>query len=205
MGKIGFNSASVGVCQNAIRARPTDSSKLPYHVACRVALNSTSVSEAISAIQVLGSTASTQHLLLADSISGPVSCEWSPRGDAFIKPDEDGLVCHTNHLIANKCVDEPPWLAGSPVRLSQMRKLTAALAKEEGAVDGDLLRKRVFNDTYNAPQAICCQEDPARPAETRSSTLMCIVMKFVKGSEPSAEVVWGQPGSGRESGVIQLP
>lgn len=193
------------MCQNAIRARPTDSSKLPYHVACRVALNSTSLPEAIASIQALGSTASTQHLLLADSTSGPVSCELSPRGDAFIKPDENGVVCHTNHLIANKYVDEPPWLAGSPVRLEQMRKLTTALVEQGEAVSGDLLRRRVFSDTYNAPQAICCHEDPKRPVETRSSTLMCIVMKFVNGCEPSAEVVWGQPGTGREGGVIKLP
>ncbi|KAJ7839143.1 hypothetical protein B0H14DRAFT_2787860 [Mycena olivaceomarginata] len=36
VGKIGFNSASVGVCLNAIRAHPTDASKLPIHVALRL-------------------------------------------------------------------------------------------------------------------------------------------------------------------------
>ncbi|OAA60206.1 Peptidase C45 [Niveomyces insectorum RCEF 264] len=205
VGKIGFNSASVGVCQNAIRARPTDPSRLPYHVACRIALNSTSVAAAVKAIQDMGGIASTQHLLMADRKSGPLSCEMSPRGDAFIKPDPlDGIVCHTNHLLANKFVDEPPWLAGSPVRLQRIQKLTAQLAREGGFITGDVLRARIFSDTFNAPQAICCQGDPDWPIETRSQTLMCIVMFLGSGTTPRAEIVWGQPGSGSESEVIHF-
>jgi isopenicillin-N N-acyltransferase-like protein len=204
VGKIGFNSASVGVCMNAIRAHPTNSSKLPFHVATRVCMNSTSVEEAIATLKSLGSLASTQHILLAD-VNGPISCELSPNEDAYIKPDEQGIVCHTNHLIENKSVHEPPWLKGSPIRLDQCRKLTHELANGGKPVTASVLRSKVFSDTFNAPQAICCQEDPSRPYETRSSTLVCIAMKFAKGKDPSAELVWGQPGSGLEGDVLYLP
>lgn len=63
----------------------------------------------------------------------------------------------------------------------------------------------MFSDTFNKPQAICCQEDPSRPIETRSSTLFNIVMKFEVGKEPCAEVVWGRPGSGEEGPVLKMP
>ncbi|EXJ80753.1 isopenicillin-N N-acyltransferase [Capronia epimyces CBS 606.96] len=240
VGKIGFNSASVGVCMNAIRAKPTDSSKLPFHVAVRLCLNATSAAAAIAQLQALGGIASTQHILIADP-TGPVSMELSPLGNVYIRPkgntgkdntgndnttkddtgkddtgkeddDEDdfGIVCHTNHLISNRFVTEYPWLTGSPVRLARMRMLSAKLAHDvlkagpKHEVTGDMLRREVFSDTFNAPQAICCQEDPARPVETRSSTLFCFIMRLRPGRKPEAEVVWGRPGSGEEGPVINL-
>ncbi|KAK5942494.1 hypothetical protein PMZ80_005059 [Knufia obscura] len=205
VGKIGFNSASVATCMNAIRAKPVDSSKIPVHIALRVCLESTSKKEAIDRIKSLGGIASAQHILLADT-EGPVSLELTPKGDTHILPDEDGIVCHTNHLIENRDVHEPPWLSGSPIRLDRIRKLMKQVATTEKYVDGDILRRRVFSDTYNAPQAICCQEDPSRPIASRSSTLFCIVMKLGACNDlPQAEVVWGQPGSGREGDVLHMP
>jgi isopenicillin-N N-acyltransferase like protein len=151
----------------------------------------------------LGGVASAQHILIADA-EGPTAWEVSPRGDVSIQPGSDGLVCHTNHMIENKFMHEPPWLSGSPIRLERIRELSGVLAKEGKTVNGDVLRTRVFSDTYNAPQAICCQEDPSRPIETRSSTLFNIVMQLGV-AHPSAEVVWGQPGSGKEGEVLRMP
>ncbi|RDW75317.1 AAT-domain-containing protein [Coleophoma cylindrospora] len=204
VGKIGFNSASVGTNLNAIRAKPTDSSKLPIHVILRVCLESASVSAAISKIEDLGGIASSAHILIADP-TGPRSLELSPKGNVYIDPNSNGIVCHTNHFIQNRYVNEPPWLAGSPIRLERAQKLTGDLATGPKAVTGDALRKHVFSDLFNAPQAICCQEDPTRPVETRSSTLFCIVMKFQQGHDPAGEVVWGRPGSGEEGEVLTMP
>jgi isopenicillin-N N-acyltransferase like protein len=203
VGKIGFNSAGVGVCLNAIRAKPVDSSKLPVHVALRVCLDSRTKEEAFSRVTDLGGVASAQHILIADA-QGPISWEVSPKGDVQIQPDEDGLVCHTNHMIQNKFMNEPPWLSGSPVRLQRIRELSKKLEQSEQRWSGQSLRDRVFSDTYNAPQAICCQEDPSRPIETRSSTLFNIIMKFGP-DHPAAEVVWGRPASGEEGEVISMP
>ncbi|KAK4944584.1 hypothetical protein LTR10_016018 [Elasticomyces elasticus] len=204
VGKIGFNSAAVGVCLNAIRARPVLSTKLPIHIALRVCLESTSVDGAVRRLQSLGGVASSQHILIADQHKA-LGMELSPLGDVYL-PEERGIVTHSNHFIKNGYVDEPPWLAGSPVRLQRIRQLTAKLMDEGvsgSMVQGSLLRERVFSDTFNAPQAICCQEDPSRPIETRSSTLFNIIMSL--NEKPSAEVVWGKPGSGEEGEVLTLP
>lgn len=204
IGKIGFNSASVGVCFNAIRAKPTDSSKLPIHVALRVLLESTSKSEGIAKLDSLGSTASAVHILVADP-TGPTSLELSPVGDCTIQPDEDGLIFHSNHFIVNRFVDEPLWLKGSPVRLDRIGKLTRELAEGGRDVSADVLRKSVFSDTFNAPESICYQEDPANSLVMRTATLVNFVMDLSAGRGPSAEVVWGQPGSGTEGSPIQVP
>jgi len=69
---------------------------------------------------------------------------------------------------------------------------------------GRLLRDRIFSDMMNAPGSICAQEVSSRHISTRSSTLFNIVMQLDRQS-PHAEVVWGQPGSGKEGDVIHLP
>jgi isopenicillin-N N-acyltransferase-like protein len=167
-------------------------------------LNSVSAAAAISALEALGGVASSQHILIADN-EGPIGFEVSPNGNVHLKPDSNGIVYHTNHFIENRLVDERPWLAGSPIRLERLKTLTSELVSSKEAPKGEVLRRKVFSDTYNAPQAICCKEDPTRPLATRSSTLFCIVMNFAKGTKPSAELVWGQPGSGEEGEVLSMP
>ncbi|KAJ7208689.1 acyl-coenzyme A:6-aminopenicillanic acid acyl-transferase-domain-containing protein [Mycena pura] len=210
VGKIGFNSASVGVCLNAIRAHPTDSSKLPIHVALRLCLESTSTQNAIDRITSLGGVASSQHILIADQ-SGAVAMELSPLGDTYIPCNKHGYIAHTNHFIANKCgVIEPHWPGvGSHERLARIDELMNGLKCEVGVGEehekiGDTLRQRVFSDTFNSPASICCMENPIKPIETRSRTLFCIVMTFSPGAAPSAEVVWGNDLAGPISEVHSL-
>ncbi|KAG4030452.1 hypothetical protein MFRU_012g01860 [Monilinia fructicola] len=208
VGKIGFNSAGVGVCLNAIRARPTDTSKLPIHVALRICLESSSVEDAIAILEELGGVASSQHILIADS-EGPLAMELSPLGNCFLGPGNDGFVAHTNHFIQNKLVIEPSWLKGSPVRLERANKLASELVSDvrngleiEDKV-GRVLRERIFSDTFNSPQAICCQEDPDRPLQTRNSTLFNITM-ILEAEDSSAEVVFGKPGM-TEGEILRMP
>ncbi|KAJ7309410.1 acyl-coenzyme A:6-aminopenicillanic acid acyl-transferase-domain-containing protein [Mycena albidolilacea] len=213
VGKIGFNSASVGVCLNAIRAHPTDASKLPIHVALRLCLESTSTQNAIDRINSLGGVASSQHILIADQ-SGPLAMELSPLGNAYIPPNNHGYVTHTNHFIANKSgVIEPHWPGvGSHERLERINELMNGLEGEVGVGDGDAefrktLRQRIFSDTFNSPASICCTENPVKPLETRSRTLFCIVMKFSSVAAPSAEVVWGNDLAGPvpQTHILEMP
>ncbi|RPD57838.1 AAT-domain-containing protein [Lentinus tigrinus ALCF2SS1-7] len=207
VGKIGFNSQSVGVCLNAIRARPISTSLLPIHLLLRIALESDSVDSAIATFEKLGGAASSQHILIADA-NGGRGLELSPRGGVYLREDSNGIVTHTNHFLENMLMDEPPWLSGSPIRLERAKTICEELIGELGLarlgeVDAKLLRARFFSDTFNSPQAICCSPDPNRDA--RIQTLFNIVMSFAPEREPSAEVVFGKPGSGEESSVYRMP
>lgn len=204
VGKIGFNERGVGVCLNAIRAKPTLDSKIPIHVALRLCLEAGGKEEAVETLERLGGIASSAHILIAD-VNEPLGLELSPLGNAYLKPDANGIVCHTNHFVENKLVEEPPWLSGSPLRLKRVQELTKELAAGGEVITAEILRKRVFSDGKGKPQAICCEEDEERPVETRSSTLFCVVMRFVRGERPSAEVVWERPGSGEEGSVLRMP
>lgn len=182
------------------------SSKLPVHLALRLCLDSSSVDDAVRTLESLGGVASAQHILVADSTKA-LGLELSPVGNKYIPEDASGIIGHTNHFIENRYVDEPPWLSGSPIRLQRLRELTQRLIAE--GVEGDaitpaLLRERVFSDGFNAPQAICCQEDESRHISVRSSTLFNIVINLDPGNL-GAEVVFGRVGSGEESHVLQVP
>ncbi|OGM43390.1 putative acyl-CoA:6-aminopenicillanic-acid-acyltransferase [Aspergillus bombycis] len=206
IGKIGFNSAGVGTCLNAIKARPCITSKVPIHVALRLCLESTSVENALQTLSSLGGVASSQHILIADSTTS-LGLELSPLGDLHLKEDENGVITHTNHFIENKNVTEPSWIKGSPARLERAQQLVRELVNN--GIQGDsitpsLLREQVFSDTCNAPQSICSQEDPSSHPTRRTSTLFNIVMNLDK-QDLGAEVVVGQPGSGKESPVIKMP
>ncbi|TFY58625.1 hypothetical protein EVJ58_g6307 [Rhodofomes roseus] len=210
VGKIGFNSSSVGVCLNAIRARPISTDLLPIHLLLRTALECDSLDAAIATFETLGGAASSQHILIADA-HGARGLELSPRGGAYLREDADGLIVHTNHFLQNRLVDEPPWLSGSPFRLEKARALCGEIVKEVGpvplgdAVNAALLRRRVFANTENSPQAICCSPDPARGPLAKIETLFNIIMTFEDGKQPRAEVVFGRPGSGAETRVYNMP
>ena len=65
IGKIGMNSAGVGVCFNAIRAKGLTSTRMPVHLGLRTVLESTSAAEAIGKLEEVG-MASAAHMLIAD-------------------------------------------------------------------------------------------------------------------------------------------
>lgn len=207
VGKIGFNSASVGVCLNAIRAKPVDENLLPVHVILRLLLEQRCLTDALDLVSTLGGCASSQHILIASPF-GSRGLELSPLGTVHLTEDSLGLLVHTNHFLENHLVDEPPWLAGSPVRLDRAKTLCAALVQEYGKeqvrekMRPALLRQRVFADTFNSPEAICCAPDPCR--EESVETLFNIVMVFEEGRAPCAEVTFGKPTKS-DARVYHLP
>ncbi|KAF5387560.1 hypothetical protein D9757_006573 [Collybiopsis confluens] len=207
VGKIGFNSSSIGVCLNAIRAHPMDVTNVPIHVALRICLESTSSLEAIGKITELGGVASAQHILIADP-SGPSSLELSPLGDIVIQPHNPaikGFIAHTNHFVQNRFVQPKPWLPDSPVRLERVNELALDLVNTSSAITNDLLRARIFSDTSHPPGSICRSEDMSKPETTRSSTLFCIIMRLSLNAEPWAEIVWGKPSSEGTAEVWRMP
>lgn len=143
--------------------------------------------------------------------------EVSPLGSVYLEPDEHGVLVHTNHFLQNKFVDEPPWLEGSPVRLSRVRELCGALRTKTGGkfaskgeedarggafVTTEVLRSRIFADKFGAPQSICCY---APMGDRVMATLFNIIMVFQEGQAPYAEVVLGRPGQDNQSAVMRLP
>lgn len=172
IGKIGLNSAGVGCCLNAIRARGLDSSRLPVHFALRTILESRSRADALATLRKLGGVAGSAHILVADP-TGSVGLEFAGGKERIgeIGPNARGRVVHTNHLVLeHPGVEEPGWLPDSGERLARITKLT----------DGEVLAGKwdikkvvqLFKDEEGFPFSI----NRLKVKEGESQTLFTIVM-----------------------------
>lgn len=171
------------------------------------------MSQAIAKFEKLGGPASSQHILIADASSSDMSAralELTPRGSVYMRPDEQGILVHTNHFLLNRFVEDPPWLSGSPIRLQRATELTHQLLLETVAETPIVttiqqLRKHVFSDKFNSPQAICCSADFATGKEDDMGTLFNIIMILEPGKKPRAEVLFGKPGPDNHRPILNMP
>lgn len=188
IGKIGFNSAGVGVCLNAIRAKGMDLTRLPCHLGLRMVLESTSREDAIRKLERYG-IASSCHMLVADP-SGATGLEWSSIDLQKLPMDADRRVYHTNHyLLEHPGVVDTLWLPDSIDREKRIKQLCTALANAPPTVESI---QRLFTDENNYPAAIC----RAQEGNSTAASLFNIIMEL-KGK--AARVTLGRPTEPEES------
>jgi isopenicillin-N N-acyltransferase like protein len=191
IGKIGLNSAGVGVCLNAIRVKGMDNTRIPCHLGLRMVLESTSREEAVQKLEKYG-VASSCHMLVADPTGG-IGLEWSSVELAKIQMNASNQVFHSNHYIAKHVgVEDTNWLGDSTFRVSRIEELCKPLGTHP---TGESLFNEVFRDETNYPGAICrSQVEPSG-----SATLFNIIMHL---KEKKATVSLGRPVAVDE--VVQL-
>lgn len=103
IGKIGCNSAGIGVCLNAIVASEWEA-KIPIHLGLRSILESESIEDAISRVNN-NQMASSAHFLISSKTGQISSMEVSPVYTKRIFPS-DGILTHTNHICSPKMKDK---------------------------------------------------------------------------------------------------
>ncbi|KAK5116714.1 hypothetical protein LTR62_007388 [Meristemomyces frigidus] len=190
IGKIGLNSAGVGVCLNAIKVKGMDPTRVPCHLGLRMVLESNSREAAIERLEKYG-VASSCHYLIADA-SGGTGLEWSSIELAKIPMDEKRQVFHSNHFLTkHPGVVDTVWLADSSFRVSRIEELCKDLGSSPSAEEIFGL----FKDERNYPGAIC----RAQVGEVTSASLFNIVMDLVKRR---ATVTMGRPVEPEE--VVEL-
>ncbi|KXJ90001.1 acyl-coenzyme A:6-aminopenicillanic acid acyl-transferase-domain-containing protein [Microdochium bolleyi] len=215
IGKIGFNSSGVGVCQNAIRARGVDvaSGRLPVHLAMRRVLESRTRAEAVEQLGWTG-VAGSVYLLVGDGWGGRTAAAAGEDAVSGVECTSIGikelkatpldpnspegarlkLVAHTNHLLLEHAgVDEPPWLEDSKVRLLRIWKLASGRDTGDGllrraAADLEEPLLEMLKDEADYPVSINRHE----VGESTFETLFSIVMNLV---EKRAVVTFGRPSA----------
>jgi isopenicillin-N N-acyltransferase-like protein len=191
IGKIGFNSMGVGTLLNAIKVHGVDATRLPVHFGLRMALESTSVQEAVNKLESYGMAASA-HILLADP-STSLGLEFTKSTFAHCVPDYAGRVIHANHLLLEHLGEtDTVWLKDS---LTRVRTMAENVGKVEKAGWAEF--SALFEDEQNAPGAICRTETK----ETGSATLFNIVMDL---KAKKAIVRLGRPSEVEETLELKL-
>lgn len=177
VGKIGCNSDGVGVTLNAIRTSTIDNTRLPVHIAIRMAAESGSVAEAVTKLESIG-TAYSSHICIADPTTA-VGLEVNPRKFGKVLPDARGQICHTNHNLEARLPDEDPlgYLKDTFDRydrlhhLSHTNKASASFASI----------REILSDEVGAPGSIsrftCLEDPPHLQAETLFSIIMDLTHK----------------------------
>ncbi|KIV84372.1 hypothetical protein PV11_00157 [Exophiala sideris] len=180
IGKIGLNSAGVGVTLNAISAPGVAYNKLPVHLALRTVLNSTSREEATNALRKTG-VAAAGHITIADAATGAVGFECTASDIVEMPMDQNGTCTHSNHLVKQHKVQENGILTDSPFRLDRIQELIRGTEKPTLQNLTEMLK-----DEKNYPAAIC------RAVGEKSSiqSLFSIVMDLKHGV---ARVKIGRP------------
>jgi isopenicillin-N N-acyltransferase-like protein len=192
IGKIGFNSAGVGTLFNAIRVHGADSTRLPAHFGLRMALESTSVADAVQRLEGCG-MASSAHILLGDP-STSLGLEFTKSTFAHCEPDAGGRVVHANHLLKKHPGEtDTVWLKDSLTRVPTMTSNAGSLDTEPSWESVS----KLFEDEQNSPGSICRTETK----ETGSATLFNIVMDL---KSKKAIVRLGRPTEVEETVELQL-
>jgi len=188
IGKIGLNSAGVGVCLNAIRIKGADFSRTPVHLCLRLILESTSVAAAVAAVEQYG-CASSAHMLIADP-NGSVGLEVTHKTVIKLPMDGKGRVFHSNHLL-----QKPTWVNDdglvsndSKERVIRVRQLANKLG--EFPDEDDV--KSVFKDEEGYPGSI----NRACAGFSEGATLFNIVMDLTL---KTASVIKGRPTEPEEA------
>ncbi|KAK1818359.1 hypothetical protein LTR12_007273 [Friedmanniomyces endolithicus] len=190
IGKIGLNSAGVGVCLNAIKVKGMDPTRIPCHLGLRMVLESESRDEAVRQLEKYG-VASSCHMLVADG-SGSIGLEWSAVELQKVKMNGREQVFHSNHYLAEHVrVEDSRWLEDSTFRVTRIEKLCEDF--KDPPTTETLFE--LFKDEENYPGAIC----RAQMGTSGSASLFNIIMDL---QHRTAAVTLGRPVAPEE--VVQL-
>jgi isopenicillin-N N-acyltransferase-like protein len=191
VGKLGFNSAGLGVCLNAIVTDRLDRAGTPLHTVLRGILDSRTLADAIQAV-TRGRIACAANFLVAQDGAGAVDIEATP-GDVDILLPERDVLSHTNHLQSLRLVQVRD-LGGEAFpdtypRLARVRRL---LEERWGSLDAGEARD-ILRDHSGAPDAICRHLDEiVDPEGKRLHSVFSLVMDLERRT---LEVTNGPPCS----------
>ncbi len=176
-GKIGFNSAGVGLAINGLLSTADDWSRLngskPFHVRCHEVLRQSSLDAAASA--VIDSRRACSANFVVGALPGRVvDIEAAPETACSFGP-ERGFVAHTNHFLdpTHLGVEEPlsERRPHTYTRLARMRDLMDA---RRPLSVGDL--QACLRDHDNYPDSVCRHVHPDDPPEEACITVVSVVM-----------------------------
>ena len=157
IGKIGCNSAGLGVCLNALSVDAAPSG-VPLHIALRGILDSQNLNDAVRAAvrEKLGCCA---NFLIAHRDGEALDVEVA-NDDFDVLYPRDGILVHTNHFTSLRLPRAPYHdtlkrsMPNSFHRLGRLDKLVRAVEGPIGVQD----LKTAFADHAGAPFAICRHE-----------------------------------------------
>jgi isopenicillin-N N-acyltransferase-like protein len=188
VGKIGMNSAGLGVCLNFL-SHADRGQGVPVHVMLRQMLNCASLGEAIrEAYRVPRGGAA--NILLAHAEGEIVDLELTA-ANADFHYASDGWLVHANHFESVRLRGSDIGVTTSMSTLARAararRLLSAAAARSSASLE--TFRNTLTDHAYGA-YAICRHADPTEPPLQQTATRASVIMDL---TEQTMHVAAGQP------------
>ncbi len=186
VGKIGFNSAGVGVVTNFLR-HDHRRVGVPFHLILREAINAPRLGLAVAAVY-RDTRADSGNYLLAHADGEAIDFEAVPSDVGFLYP-QDGLLVHTNHFVTPRLQAGDVGIVSSDHTLLRYGRATRLLRAQTGQITAETL-KSIFRDHFNHPKSICRHPDPGQPEIERNATLASVIVDLTVGE---MHVTAGEP------------
>ncbi len=178
IGKVGFNSAGVAVCLNAMSADKKPEG-LPLHIALRGILNSTLLSDAILAA-AREKLACCAFFMVGHKEGEVIGIEVGPDDFDVLYP-ANGAIAHANHFTSPRLSNFRDTMKlkfpDSFMRHGRANKLLNSIEGKIGVED----LKRVFSDHTGYPDSLCRHEDLRDPEGMRMGEVFSMIINLSKG------------------------
>ncbi|WP_232697513.1 C45 family autoproteolytic acyltransferase/hydolase [Brevibacillus daliensis] len=190
VGKIGMNSAGIGVCLNFLGTTERVIG-VPIHIVLRGILNSNTLPQAVGQVARLQRGTSANYLI-AHREGEVLDVESTPTNYDILYPN-DGWLVHANHFIGPRTItiQDTARILSPDTHLRQGRA-SKQLARYGNTIDTDAF-KQIFRDHGGSPDGICRHGETLAPDLGRpliSSTVFSIIMNLSQGT---FELAAGQP------------
>jgi isopenicillin-N N-acyltransferase-like protein len=186
-GKIGQNSAGVGLAINGLLSSEDDWSRIdrPFHARTWDVLCSRTLDEAAD-VAAGGDRACSANFLIAQAGSAgqgaAVSVETAPGGVCHLYPAA-GVLVHANHFRDPKRLGVWQPLVeerrSTYHRCHRMERLLADAVSSGGLDTGRL--EAILRDHDGHPESICRHPNPALPEADRHETVVSVIMDLHEG------------------------
>lgn len=184
VGKAGMNTRGIGLLFTILHhAHDGLTMGVPVHVISRFLLDTATGAARAAKLATrakVSASSSLNIISIENGTAAGLTIELHPDGPAFVEPQENGCLIHTNHFLAPApaAFDTEPKSFPDTVHRHQL--LSSHTAKMQ-AVSNPALLKAMANHVGGSA-AICCHHDPASPAQTHYETLSTIVIDLAKGT-----------------------
>jgi isopenicillin-N N-acyltransferase-like protein len=188
-GKIGLNSAGLGLAINGLLSTADDWSRLvtPFHARCYEILRRRSLAEAVDVV-LREKRSCSANFLIAQTPDLAVDLEAAPDSIAEIPPTACAIV-HTNHFLdPDKLGVVEPETERRPHTYWRQQRMRELLDARSPVSFGDL--EVMLRDHDNYPDSICRHENNDDPPEEWCITVTSAIMDL---DELSLQLTDGQP------------
>jgi isopenicillin-N N-acyltransferase-like protein len=181
LGKIGVNSAGVGVLLNILHHEADGRlpGGVPIHLMIRrILMEATSMYDACRLLASAEVSASSAVTLVAaqDDASSALTAELRPgRPPAYILPTGSGLLTHTNHFLTVDAQAEDREALVGPDSFFRLDLLRRRVQQSKASTVSDLVS--VLNSHFGGGGAICCHPAPDAEDGDRYETLATVAIR----------------------------